>query len=73
MRSDYEAAKAAQLRLTPVRLSLAFGTAPGGVKAALGLLGKSIGPCRSPVGLPVPEKLEKMRSLLINAGLLRPK
>jgi 4-hydroxy-tetrahydrodipicolinate synthase len=49
-RGDHAAAKAAQWRLNPVRLSLTLGTAPGGVKAALELLGMSIGPCRSPVG-----------------------
>ena len=61
LRGDQAAAKAAQLRLNPVRLALTLGTAPGGVKAALALLGKSLGPCRSPVaGLP-PDKQEKMR------------
>ena len=34
-RGDHEAAKAAQLRLNPIRMSLNLGTAPGGVKAAL--------------------------------------
>src|SRR5436309_11818077 len=38
-RGDVEASKAAQLRLNPVRLALTLGTAPGGVKAALSLLG----------------------------------
>src|SRR5437879_1333386 len=49
-KGDLEGSKAAQLRLNPVRLALTLGTAPGGVKAALALLGKSIGPCRAPVG-----------------------
>src|SRR5947209_1811268 len=48
-RGDLEGAKRAQLRLNPVRLALTLGTAPGGVKAALALLGLSIGPSRSPV------------------------
>src|SRR5436190_12715723 len=34
MRGDHAAAKAGQLKLNPVRLSLTLGTAPGGVKAA---------------------------------------
>src|SRR5439155_6753889 len=38
-RGDQAAAKAAQLRLNPVRHSLTLGTSPGGVKAALALLG----------------------------------
>jgi 2-dehydro-3-deoxy-D-pentonate aldolase len=67
---DLEGSKAAQLRLNPLRLALALGTAPGGVKAALTLLGRSLGPCRSPVaGLP-PDKQEKMRAALRQAGLL---
>src|SRR5207245_2803425 len=48
-RGDHAASRAAQLRLNPIRLSLALGTAPGGVKAALALLGMSIGPSRSPI------------------------
>jgi 2-dehydro-3-deoxy-D-pentonate aldolase len=69
-RGDLAASKAAQLRLNPVRLSLTLTTAPGGVKAALDLLGTSIGPCRSPVAPIAPEKREKMRAALVEAGLL---
>src|ERR1700678_734177 len=63
-RGDHAAPKAAQLRLNPVRLSLTLGTAPGGVKAALALLGMSIGPSRAPVGPLTPEKQQKMRAAL---------
>ncbi len=70
LRGDHDSAKAAQLRMNPVRLALNLGTAPGGVKAALELLGLSIGPSRSPVA-PLPaEKKEKMRAALEEAGLL---
>ena len=69
-RGDLEAAKAAQLRLNPLRLALALGTAPGAVKAALTLLGKSIGPSRSPIAPLAPDKLPKMREALKAAGLL---
>ncbi len=69
-RGDLEAAKVAQLRLNPLRLALGLCTAPGGVKAALDVLGLSIGPCRAPVsGLP-PEKLPEMRAALQAAALL---
>jgi 4-hydroxy-tetrahydrodipicolinate synthase len=71
-RGDHVAAKAAQLRLNPVRLSLTLGTAPGGVKAALALLGLSIGPSRSPVAPLTADKQQKMRAALESAGLLRP-
>src|SRR5439155_7431393 len=70
VRGDHAAAKAAQLRLNPIRLALALGTAPGGVKAALAVLGRSIGPSRSPVAPLTPEKQQHMRSLLEQAGLV---
>src|SRR5262249_28173155 len=69
MRGDRAASKAAQLRLHPVRMALTLGTAPGGVKAALQALGLSIGPCRSPVGPLPPDKQEKMKAALKEAGL----
>jgi 4-hydroxy-tetrahydrodipicolinate synthase len=68
-RGDHAAAKAAQLRLNPIRMSLGLSTAPGGVKAALALLGQSIGPSRSPVAAPAPEKLDRMRGMLREGGL----
>ena len=68
-RGDHAAALAAQLRLNPIRLSLNLGTAPGGVKAALDLLGMSLGPSRSPIAPLPPEKREKMRLALEQAGL----
>src|SRR2546422_3154789 len=71
MRGDHAAAKAAQLRLNPVRLSLALGTAPGGVKAALALMGMSIGPSRSPIAPLPPDKQQKMKTALEVAGLIK--
>jgi 4-hydroxy-tetrahydrodipicolinate synthase len=69
-RGDHAAAKAAQLRLNPIRLSLNLGTSPGGVKAALALLGMSLGPSRAPVS-PLPaDKQAKMRAALELAGLV---
>ena len=71
MRGDHAAGKAAQLRLNPIRLSLNLGTPPGGVKAALALMGMSIGPSRSPVS-PLPaDKLQKMKAILEGAGLIK--
>jgi 4-hydroxy-tetrahydrodipicolinate synthase len=69
-RGDQAASKAAQLRLNPLRLALALGTMPGGVKAALTILGESIGPCRSPIAGLSPEKQETMRSVLRKVGLM---
>lgn len=70
-RGDLNASKAAQLRLNPLRLALGLGTAPGGVKAALTLLGRSLGPCRSPVAGLTPDKQEKMRAVLRQVGLMK--
>jgi len=67
---DLEGAKAAQNRLSPLRLALGLCTAPGAVKAALRLLGMPIGPCRSPVSDLPPEKEPQMRAALRTAGLL---
>jgi dihydrodipicolinate synthase/N-acetylneuraminate lyase len=53
-----------------LRLALELCTAPGGVKAALQVLGTPIGPCRAPVSPLSPEKLPKMRAALEAAGLL---
>lgn len=69
-RGDRAAAMAAQLRLNPLRLSLTLGTAPGGVKAALSLMGISIGPSRAPIGPLSPEKQKQMIAVLETAGLL---
>src|SRR5438874_3440938 len=71
MRGDHAAAKAAQLRLNPIRLSLNLGTPPGGVKAALALMGMSIGPSRSPINPLPPDKQQKMKAALESAGLIK--
>jgi 4-hydroxy-tetrahydrodipicolinate synthase len=68
-RGDQQAAIAAQLRLNPARLSLALGTAPAGLKAALALMGIPVGRARSPVGALSAEQLSKMQDLLAEAGL----
>ena len=68
-RGDMKASQAAQLRVNPVRLALSLGTAPGGVKAALEILGLGIGPCRSPVAPLTKEGEKKMRAALESAGL----
>jgi 4-hydroxy-tetrahydrodipicolinate synthase len=70
-RGDHAAAKAAQLRLNPIRLNLNLGTAPGGVKAALAILGMSMGPSRSPVAPLSAEKQQRMREALTKAGILK--
>jgi 4-hydroxy-tetrahydrodipicolinate synthase len=68
-KGDLEGAKAAQLRLNPLRMALTLGTAPGAVKAALEMLGTSLGPSRSPVSGLSAEKKPLMRKALEAAGL----
>jgi len=68
-RGDLEAAKAAQAKLSPVRISLTLGTAPGPVKVAMKLIGQDVGPSRSPLGPLAADKLEKMKAVLKQAGL----
>jgi len=70
VKGDQAGSQAAQRKLHPVRMALTLGTAPGGVKAALDVLGMSIGPCRSPVAPLPPDKMVKMKAALQQAGLL---
>jgi 4-hydroxy-tetrahydrodipicolinate synthase len=67
---DLNGSKEAQLQLNPLRLALTLCTPPGAVKAALELLGESVGPCRSPLSGLAPEKVPAMRAALTRAGLL---
>lgn len=69
-RGDHAAALAAQRKLNPLRLALQLTTAPGAVKAALELMGMSLGPCRSPVAALATDKQPKMLAALRAAGLL---
>jgi 4-hydroxy-tetrahydrodipicolinate synthase len=69
-RGDLEASKAAQLRLNPLRMALTMCTPPGAVKAALEVLGLSIGPCRSPISGLALNKVPEMRAALQAAGLM---
>src|SRR5262249_44795808 len=70
VRGDHAASKAAQLKLNPIRLSLTLGTAPGGVKAALAIMGLAIGPSRSPVGPPNGEEEKVVGGGLEQGGIL---
>jgi dihydrodipicolinate synthase/N-acetylneuraminate lyase len=52
-------------------MAVVLGTAPSAVKAALEMLGESIGPCRSPVAPLTPANQLKLRAALAGAGLLK--
>ncbi|MFL5244245.1 MAG: 4-hydroxy-tetrahydrodipicolinate synthase [Gemmataceae bacterium] len=71
VRGNLEESKAAQLKLNPLRLAFTLGTQPGGVKAALTLLGKSIGPSRGPIASLSVEKQIKLKKVLQDMGLLQ--
>ena len=67
---DIEKSQAAQARLSPVRLALMIGTAPGVVKQAMALCGRPAGPSRSPIAPLSPEKRQQLAQILGEAGLL---
>jgi 4-hydroxy-tetrahydrodipicolinate synthase len=67
---DIEGAKAAQRRLSPVRLALTIGTAPGVVKQAMALIGWDVGPSRSPIAPLSSENRAKLKEILTEAGLV---
>jgi 4-hydroxy-tetrahydrodipicolinate synthase len=69
-RGDLAHAQALQLKLSPLRIGLAVGTAPGPIKAAMNLLGLEVGPSRSPLAPLTPEKQEKLRGILRQMNLL---
>jgi len=69
-RGDIAAAQSLQLRLSPLRLALTIGTAPGAIKAAMNLLGLEMGPSRSPIAPLSPDKQEKLRGILRQINLL---
>jgi 4-hydroxy-tetrahydrodipicolinate synthase len=69
-RGNLDAAKAAQVKLNPLRLAFTLGTQPGAVKAALDLMGKSIGPSRGPIAPLPPDQQQKLKSVLQEMGLL---
>ena len=69
MAGDRAGSRAAQAHLHPLRLALNLCTPPGGVKAALALLGESIGPCRAPIAPLDPSKRPAMEKALREAGL----
>jgi 2-dehydro-3-deoxy-D-pentonate aldolase len=66
---DVELAKAVQRKLSPVRLALMIGTAPGVVKQAMALTGWDVGPSRSPLAPLSAEKRAKLKEILVGAGL----
>lgn len=66
---DIERCKAAQKRLSPVRIALTIGTAPGVVKQAMAMIGWDVGPSRSPIAPLSAEKRAKLKEILTQAQL----
>jgi 4-hydroxy-tetrahydrodipicolinate synthase len=69
VRGNLEGSKAAQLKLNPLRLAFTLGTQPGGVKAALDLIGKSIGPSRAPIAPLAADQRAKLKDVLMDLEL----
>lgn len=67
---DIERCKAAQKRLSPARMALTIGTAPGVVKQAMAMIGWDVGPSRSPIAPLSPDKRAKLKEILVGAGLV---
>jgi 4-hydroxy-tetrahydrodipicolinate synthase len=67
---DIDRCKAAQKRLSPVRIALTIGTSPGVVKQAMALVGWDVGPSRSPIAPLSADKRAKLKEILTGAGLV---
>ena len=50
-------------------MSLTLGTGNGAVKEAMALLGRPVGPNRSPIGPLSAEKRQKLKEILTKAGV----
>lgn len=67
---DMAKAQEMQLKLSPLRLGLAIGTAPGAIKAAMNAMGMEIGPSRLPIA-PLPtDKQERLKAILRQMNLI---
>jgi 4-hydroxy-tetrahydrodipicolinate synthase len=69
VKGDFEAAKAFQSRLHPIRMAMSLGTGNGAIKEAMALLGRSAGPNRHPISPLSDEKRAKLRAILDKAGV----
>lgn len=69
VKGDFEAARAQQSRLHPIRMAMTLGTGNGAVKEAMALLGRPAGPSRSPLAPLSEEKRQKLRAILDKAGV----
>jgi 4-hydroxy-tetrahydrodipicolinate synthase len=69
-KGDMAAAHEFQNKLAPVRMAMTLATGNGSVKEAMALLGRSAGPNRLPITPLSAEKREKLKQILIGAGLM---
>jgi len=61
----------AQFTLAPLRIAFTLGTFPAVIKESLNMLGIDAGPCMEPAGPMTTEERGKLRSVLVNMGLLK--
>jgi len=67
---DFEAARAFQSRLQPIRMAMSLGTGNGAIKEAMALLGRPAGPNRTPISPLSDDKKAKLRAILEKAGVM---
>lgn len=67
---DIKGSLEAQYRLAPLRIAFSVGTFPAVIKESLTLLGIDAGPCMLPAGPMTDEQRAKLRSVLVEMGLL---
>lgn len=68
---DLPGALEAQFTLAPLRSAFTIGTFPAVIKESLTLLGIEAGPCMDPAGPMTTEERKKLRSVLIEMGLIK--
>ena len=71
MAGDLKGSLEAQFTLAPLRIAFTIGTFPAVIKESLEMLGIEAGPCMAPVGPMTTAEREKLRTVLVQMGLLQ--
>lgn len=68
---DREGALEAQMKLNPLRIACSMGTFPAVIKEGLVMEGFPVGKCLEPIGELLPHEKEKLRTVLVDLGLVK--
>ncbi len=68
---DVKGSLESQFNLTPLRLATAMGTFPAVIKEGLEMQGLKVGKCAKPIKELKQEEKEKLRTVLVNMGLVK--